>query len=354
MSDGERAVFYLLGQTLVAAKHSVLVIDEPKLHLHPSIMALLWDELGAARPDCAFVFITHSLEFSASRPGEKYIVREYLPGPAWNIERLPQDSGFSEEFNTLILGTRRLVLFVEGTSSSLDRSIYSACYPDYLVLPLESCEAVIHAVASMRKNAALTRVECRGIVDGDHRSEDELQYLQRLGIAVLPVAMLENVFLLPQVSGAIAAHEGHVGDDLDVQLNALRQAVFQSIASAGQRRATVLKCVTRRVDRHLKRINLGAATDVEELGSIVAENAAALDMSTLASNIERSITTAVERDDLPNLLAYYDNKNLLALAASHLKQTKLSAFKTWLERVLRNGSAPGLTAAIQSVLPELP
>ena len=74
LSDGERALFYLVGQTLVADEESVLVIDEPELHLHPAIMTLLWDELGAARPDCAFVFITHSLDFAAARPGDKYVV----------------------------------------------------------------------------------------------------------------------------------------------------------------------------------------------------------------------------------------------------------------------------------------
>ena len=121
MSDGERAVFYLVGQTLVADKDSVLLIDEPELHLHPSIMTLLWDELGAARPDCAFVFITHSLEFAAARPGDKYVVREYQSGPTWTVDPVPHDSGFSEEFATLILGSRRPVLFVEGTASSLDR-----------------------------------------------------------------------------------------------------------------------------------------------------------------------------------------------------------------------------------------
>ena len=70
MSDGERAIFYLIGQTLTASPNSVLIVDEPELHVHPSIMAKLWDELEAARPDCAFVFITHDLEFAAGR-GDK-------------------------------------------------------------------------------------------------------------------------------------------------------------------------------------------------------------------------------------------------------------------------------------------
>jgi ABC-type branched-subunit amino acid transport system ATPase component len=62
MSDGERAIFYMIGQTLAAAENSLLIFDEPELHVHRSIMDKLWDDLEAARQDCAFVFITHDLE----------------------------------------------------------------------------------------------------------------------------------------------------------------------------------------------------------------------------------------------------------------------------------------------------
>ena len=169
------------------------------------------------------MFITHSLDFAAARPGDKYVVREYQPSPAWIIDPVPHDTGFSEEFTTLILGSRRPVLFVEGTASSLDRSIYGVCYPDHLVVPRESCDAVIHAVASMRGNPSLTRVTCHGMVDGDHRSPDEIAYLRGRGVMVLPVTELENVFLLPDVSRAIAAHEAHEGHGLEVRLNNLRE-----------------------------------------------------------------------------------------------------------------------------------
>lgn len=71
MSDGERAIFYLIGQVLVAAANSVLIIDEPELHIHRSIMSSLWDQLESARQDCAFIFITHDIEFAANRIAKK-------------------------------------------------------------------------------------------------------------------------------------------------------------------------------------------------------------------------------------------------------------------------------------------
>jgi len=124
MSDGERAIFYMIGQTLAAADSSLLVFDEPELHVHPSIMAKLWDELEAARQDCAFVFITHDLEFAASRVAQKYVIRDYEPSPRWTIEAVPENTGFDEEITTLILGSRRPILFVEGGENSLDLAIY--------------------------------------------------------------------------------------------------------------------------------------------------------------------------------------------------------------------------------------
>jgi hypothetical protein len=53
------------------------------------------------------------------------------------------------------------------------------------------------------------------------------------------------------------------------------------------------------------------------------------------------------------LLANYDNKGLLALAATHLKRTRLRDFENWLTRILRNDKAPAVTAAIRASLPNV-
>ena len=137
-------------------------------------------------------------------------------------------------------------------------------------------------------------------------------------------------------------------------MNDLRQAVFEGITSSGQKRATVLQYVTRQVDRLLKRIDLSAATSVEEIETSYANSAGSIAVGALASLAERQIDSAIQADDLPALLVFYDNKGLLALAANHLKDTDLSSFKAWLERIFRKGSAPELTMAIRHALPDLP
>ncbi|MEP0944835.1 MAG: AAA family ATPase [Rhizobiaceae bacterium] len=49
MSDGERVVFYLIAQALLEKPDSLLIFDEPELHINRSILAKLWDEIEGAR-----------------------------------------------------------------------------------------------------------------------------------------------------------------------------------------------------------------------------------------------------------------------------------------------------------------
>lgn len=49
MSDGERVIFYLIAQALLAKVDTVLIFDEPELHINKSILAKLWDTIESAR-----------------------------------------------------------------------------------------------------------------------------------------------------------------------------------------------------------------------------------------------------------------------------------------------------------------
>lgn len=351
MSDGERAIFYLIGQTLAAADKSLLIVDEPELHVHRSIMGKLWDELEATRQDCAFVFITHDLEFAAARVAQKFVVSDYEPTPRWTINSVPDNTGFDEEVTTLILGSRRPILFVEGDGNSLDLAIYRCCFPDWTVIPRGSCEEVIHSVVTMRRNQELTRVTCSGIVDADDYLAEEVAYLGRLGVAVLPVSEIENVMLIPAVSRAIAKSEGYEGADLETQLDGLRVAIFATLDSTAAIDAVVTRYCRRRIDRLLKKIDLSEAASVADITAEYDRQTTELDIAGIAQTAINRIQEALRDDDLSKLLASYDNKGLMALASTHLKRSRVVDFKSWLTRVLRNDKVPALVEAIRGCLP---
>lgn len=353
MSDGERAIFYLIGQTLAAAENTLLIFDEPELHIHRSIMSKLWDELEVARPDCAFLFITHDLEFAATRVAQKFVISDFNPTPQWTIKNLPESTGFDEEIATLILGSRRPILFVEGNQNSLDSAIFRCCYPDWTVIPRGSCEQVIHSVVTMRRNSELTRVTCSGIVDADHYDASDIAYFNGLGVAVLPVSEIENMVLLPEVSRAIALLDGYQGAELETCLDELRRDIFETLNSSEHIDAVVTRHCRRRIDSALKKIDLSDATSISDIAVEYRKQTEALDIAAIAAQATTRIKDAVEQESLSLLLMNYDNKGLMALAAKHLKRAKRADFESWLTRVVRNNVAPDLVAILQSLLPKV-
>ena len=205
----------------------------------------------------------------------------------------------------------------------------------------------------MRKNARLTRITCSGIVDADDHDEDDSEYLAKLGIKVLPVSEIENVILLPEVSNAIAETEGYRGEELEAVLAQLSDAVFEAVNSPEKIEEVVLRYCRRRIDRNLKKIDLSERGTTEDLAKEYRVQTQALDISVIAARARNQINQAINEQNLPKLLAHYDDKGLMALAASKLKKCKLKSFKSWLTRVFRNDSAPSVSKAIISQLPEI-
>lgn len=352
MSDGERAVFYMLGQSLVAEPNTLLIFDEPELHVHKSIMSKLWDELEALRPDCAFLFITHDIEFACSRVAEKYVINKYDPTPLWEINKIQDDSGFDENTLTLILGSRKPILFVEGNGESLDRATFRCCYPEWTVIPRGSCEQVIHSVVTMRQNTSLTRVSCSGIVDADDYSDGDKEYLSSLGIKVLPLSEIENIFLQPSVAKSILEHEGFTDFELEAKLDGFTAAIIDSVSDKNKEDAVIRFC-RRRIDRALKKIDLSDSSSVEELRASLDAEVTNLNIEALSDYARRKIENALKERNLVELLSIYDNKGLLAIASSHLRNTRLAEFEHWLIRNLNNHLAPKVIEEIRVTLPDV-
>lgn len=205
MSDGERAIFYFIGEVLCAKDNSLIIIDEPENHLHKSILVRLWNAIERARPDCVFLYITHNLEFANSRVNTQIIwVREFLTNNNWVYDLL-DDANASDGLKLEIMGNRQKILLVEGTpSKSIDRKLYSKVYGEYNIIPIESCNAVIQTTKAYNQTEELHYVEIKGIVDRDRRSDEEIEKLREKNIYVPHVAEIENLFLLPEVIEIVA------------------------------------------------------------------------------------------------------------------------------------------------------
>ena len=183
MSDGERAVLYLAAQVLCVPLNKMLIIDEPELHLHRSIMNSLWVSLEKYRPDCFFIYITHDTQFAAAHgTADRIWIKEY-DGTRWKFEKI-QDNELPEEMLFDILGSRKNVLFVEGEKNSYDTQLYTVLYPDYYVIACGSCTQMF----------AQLKEEFIDIIIIVALSEDELEKVQKAIFNDKLDNLLKNMF----------------------------------------------------------------------------------------------------------------------------------------------------------------
>jgi len=352
MSDGERAVFYMIGQVLFADPGSILIFDEPELHLHRSILGRLWDELEGERPDCAFVLITHDLEFAASRPASTYVLESFSPPASWQVQALPADTGFSEELTALILGSRRPILFVEGEGDSIDLAVYRACFPSMTVVARGSCERVIHSVKTMRANKDLTRITCAGLVDADSRDADDIAHLESMGVYVLPVCEIENLLALPAIASAILDCDHYPEAEKQARLARFKANIFADAARPETQTAIALDHCRRRIDRALKLVSFAGEADELELAAELNRQVDNINVALIGAEIRQAITDALSSDDLPALLRVYDRKAVLLASLAEMKGVKKDTFVGWVVRAVKATKHPELREAIGTQLPK--
>lgn len=194
MSDGEKVLLYLISQVLLAPENGFIVIDEPEMYLHKTILKKLWDELEATRNDCLFIYLTHDLDFATSRNTAKKIwIKSYTYPDFWEMEQI-QTNEIPETLLLELLGSRKNILFCEGTKGSLDEKIYSLLFPNYTITSVGSCFNVMNHTKAFNKLAEV-HTKAYGLIDTDHHSDERLQKIKEDNIFSFGVSEVENLFL---------------------------------------------------------------------------------------------------------------------------------------------------------------
>ena len=139
----------------------------------------------------------------------------------------------SDDLRIAILGARKHVLFIEGTSTSDDRALFSLLYPGWHIAPSGSWEQVVSYVRTIHSNSAMVWLEARGIVDGDGRDAHERGRLESDNVFCIDKPTIENLFCLSgvieAVANAVSSFEANKGSDnmLDSMRNKLPSILSQ-------------------------------------------------------------------------------------------------------------------------------
>lgn len=222
MSDGERIILYLVGRVMQAPKNGLVIVDEPEMYLHRTVVDRLWDRLEKERPDCTFIYMTHDLQFATSRVGVKSWIKSYHYPSTWDIE-LIENKKIPEPLLMELLGSCKKILFCEGNgTTSHDKKIFEVLFPDYIIYPLGSCKDVINYTKAY--NAIPNRnTKAFGIVDSDFRSPDEIDDLKTNQIYTYHVAEIENLFLVEDFLKGFKKYYHCPGEIEDIKNNILKK-----------------------------------------------------------------------------------------------------------------------------------
>lgn len=305
MSDGERAVLYLVAQVLCVPKNKTLIVDEPEVHLHRSIMNRLWSALEKYRPDCFFIYITHDTQFAAAHgQSDKIWIKEF-DGTHWKLEKI-QDNELPEELLFDILGSRKNVLFVEGEKSSYDTQLYTILYPDYYVIACGSCTQVIARTKAFRNNSTLHHCEVYGLIDRDYRSDYEINKYKTEFIYTLDVAEVENLFLVEELVRLLADHMGRNPDEVFANI----KDYIVNARFAKQIDKQICQSVVAHLKYQLTSIELSKKSDDEAKASL---NAAlqAIDYEETKSEQEAKFREPLDRADYAGVLRVFNEKGLI-------------------------------------------
>lgn len=344
MSDGERAVLYLAAQVLCVPENKTLIIDEPEIHLHRSIMNRLWMALERYRPDCLFIYITHDTQFAAMHPNaDKIWIKEY-DGTNWKLKKIDGDD-LPEELLLDILGSRKNVLFVEGERNSYDTQLYSELYPNYHIVPCGSCTQVIARTKAFRNNPSLHDCVVYGIIDRDYRSEHEIEKYKEENIYTINVAEVENLFIVEELVRVIAAH---MAKDPDAVFAEIKKYVITD-RFAKQINGQICEATVAEIKYKLMSAEISKKNDSEAKSSLDA-TMSEIDYDAIHAAQAQKFNDVLQRSDYSEVIKVFNCKNI-STSIGRFFEIDNKAYRQIIIGLLHGARHKDIIAALMPYLP---
>jgi hypothetical protein len=347
MSDGERVTLYLIGQCICASDDSVIIIDEPEIHLHKSLVYKLWNKIEEIVGNKLFIYITHDLDFASSRSdAHKYWIKSYKGNNSWEWDEVPVDENIPDSLILEIVGNRKNVIFCEGDNGSLDTTIYQLYYPECHIIPRGSCTKVIDAAKAIRENTEIHHVNAFGIIDSDYRDADEVTALEAHGIHTISVAEVENLFCIEPLIRIVSVHLGLNPDEtvekvIDYLITALQSELDVQVSSKAERRIQYL---------------LGAyskeTSSIQGLENGLTNTMGRIDIPAIYVESKELFDTAINDRCLESLLLKYNRKSLRKRISSIFGLAN-GGYEKLLVRLMKGEKQDEILSAFEAYLPSI-
>lgn len=312
MSDGEKVMLYLIGQVLQAPQDGFIVIDEPEMYLHKTILKKLWDILEKERQDCLFIYLTHDLDFATSRATAKKIwIKSFTHPDKWEIEDIPTDE-IPETLLFELLGSRKNILFCEGQKGSIDERVFSILFPELTIMPVGSCFDVINHTKAFNKLTTVNTTAI-GLIDSDHHDTSRLDSLKDEKIYSFSISEVENLFLDEQFLQKLAsqllvdvAEIDNVKADVIAELDKLK--VIQAS-----------NYVSTKINYYFKDSHVSKGNSLEQIETNFQTFSDKIEIAEWHSIRITELESIIASKDYKKTISVFNNKGLKSIAMKYLK-----------------------------------
>ena len=353
MSDGERVALYLIGQCLLSPYNHTIIIDEPEIHLHKAIMHKLWDKIEEYCPDKTFVYITHDLDFAASRKDAKKIwVKSYdmeNNREKWDIQILEDHDIIPDDLLIEILGNRKDVLLVEGEKGSYDYQLYTHIYDNCYIVPCHNCHKVIELTKAFNepKTKELHNITVQGIIDRDYLSETEIGAYKEKGIYPLEVAEVENLYLLTDIQRIVAEHMAL--DNIPEVLKNVKNYLFNEFVK--EKDAQITAICEREIQYKLSRFQK-EGNDYDSLKFQFDSLVKSIDVEGIYKTVEDKVKNIITDKNFDELLKIYNRKSLHQRISAYFKLSK-NEYPQLVLRLLKTEKKESIVNVLRRHMPQI-
>ena len=228
LSDGERCILFYIGNVLLAPENSYIIVDEPETFLNGAVYNELWDLLISERPDCQFIFASHNMDFVQSRTNATYVwCKEFEAPYNFDYEILEEIQEMPLSLLTEVSGTRKPILFCEGTKTSIDYQIYSKLFSEFcFVKPVQGHKQVIQHTKAYNDLQHIHGNTAFGIIDNDWMDEKSVQDFKDINIIVLPLNEIEMILVDESVVKSVLPFDDNT--EQQRKLNNFKDAIISS------------------------------------------------------------------------------------------------------------------------------
>lgn len=212
LSDGEKQLLLLLIDfAKKKPSKAVIVVDEPELHLHPTLANSYWCGVEKEFPESYFIYATHSIQFAMREDDAQIIV---IPSDGSDGEILKNWSEFESNEKNQFLGgipeivNAKKVICIEGGENDkkmlkelFDLNNKSSLY----IAAMGSWHEVEKAVRGEGLwGECAPAVTISGLVDRDYRTSGDIERLKRANIEITDWHEIETYLYHPDVATLIA------------------------------------------------------------------------------------------------------------------------------------------------------